>query len=36
MFLSSQRAAPEHLISDGFKFKYPDLDAALHQIFSNE
>jgi uncharacterized protein (TIGR01777 family) len=36
MFLPSQRATPEHLINDGFRFKYPELGAALHQIFSDE
>ncbi len=36
MFLSSQRATPEHLLNDGFRFIYPELDAALHQIFSDE
>ncbi|MEJ2051394.1 MAG: TIGR01777 family oxidoreductase [Calditrichota bacterium] len=36
VFLPDQRAVPEHLINDGFRFKYPELPDALHQIFSDE
>jgi uncharacterized protein (TIGR01777 family) len=36
VFLPDQRAVPEHLLTDGFRFKYPELSNALQQIFSDE
>ena len=30
--LDSQRALPQALTSDGFRFKYPDLEAALQNL----
>ena len=32
--LDSQRALPEALTADGFRFKYPDLEAALQNLES--
>ncbi len=34
VLLSSQRALPQRLLSSGFRFQYPDLNAALRQIIS--
>jgi uncharacterized protein (TIGR01777 family) len=36
VLLPDQRAIPEHLLNDGFRFKYPELPEALHQIFNDE
>ena len=36
VLLPDQRAIPEYLLNDGFRFKYPELPEALHQIFNDE
>jgi len=32
VLLSSQRAVPERLTAEGYRFQYPDLETALHDI----
>jgi len=34
VLLSSQKVFPSHLLKEGFKFQYPDLDQALKSILS--
>lgn len=36
LLLSSARVAPDKLLSAGYKFKHPDLDAALEHLFRSK
>lgn len=35
LLLDGQRAVPKHLLDSGFKFKYPEAEAALRDLFNN-
>ena len=35
LLLDGQRAVPKHLLDSGFKFKYPEVEAALRDLFNN-